>query len=181
MDSKSLSKLLSLILRHQPEVIGATLDSAGWIDVDDLLEKLKLHGKAISRELLENVVATSDKQRFAFSEDGARIRANQGHSLSSVDLALEPTIPPDRLFHGTIANSIASIRERGLEKRSRQHVHLSKDEETARIVGSRRGKPVILVVRSREMHARGYAFYLSANHVWLTDHVPAEFIQFPED
>ncbi len=181
MEPKSLSKFLSLILRHQPEVVGATLDSAGWIDVDDLLEKLRLHGKLVSRDLLEDVVATSDKQRFTFSEDGTRIRANQGHSLSSVDLALDPTVPPERLFHGTIANFIASIRERGLEKRSRQHVHLSKDEETARIVGARRGKPTILVVRSREMHARGYAFYLSANQVWLTDHVPPEFIQFPDD
>jgi putative RNA 2'-phosphotransferase len=71
-----------------------------------------------------------------------------------------------------------SIREHGLLKRSRNHVHLSADVETAKKVGARRGKPVILTIRSEAMHESGHTFYLSANGVWLTDAVPVSFIDF---
>ena len=131
-------------------------------------------------ELLHEVVATNDKQRFALSDDGLRIRASQGHSVSGVELNLIPVVPPSILFHGTVVDFIDSIRMLGLDKRSRNHVHLSAEMETATKVGSRRGKPVILKIDAEAMRAAGHEFYLSANQVWLTRCVPTEFIEFPD-
>lgn len=174
---KSTSKFLSLILRHKPEVIGLELDEQGWADVPELLKKAAQQNRHISRELLETVVSTNDKKRFAFNEDGTRIRASQGHSVT-VDLNLQQQEPPEYLYHGTVSKFISAIGEEGLQKMSRQHVHLSGDKETAVKVGSRRGSPVILVVRAGQMQRDGFTFYLSENGVWLTDHVPATYINF---
>jgi putative RNA 2'-phosphotransferase len=173
------SKFLSLVLRHDPERIGIVLDDAGWTDVAALLAAAAAHGVAITRAELEQIVATSDKQRFALSPDGTRIRANQGHSVE-VELGLAPATPPDRLYHGTVARFVDSIRERGLLKGERHHVHLSADAETAHKVGSRRGDPVVLVVRAAEMAAAGHVFHRSENGVWLVEHVPASFIDFAQ-
>lgn len=177
-DVVSVSKFLSLILRHAPDKIGLTLDPNGWADVEELLRLMALNGKKVSRDVLEQVVAENDKKRFAFSEDGLRIRASQGHSIE-IELDLPPAIPPDTLYHGTATRFIDSIRAEGLKPGSRQHVHLSKDIATATKVGQRHGKPVVLIVRANDMLAAGHTFYLSANEVWLTSHVPTEFIDFP--
>lgn len=174
------SKFLSRILRHAPEVIGLTLDSNGWAKVDDLLRLSHAKGTKLTRELLEEVVATSDKKRFAFNEDGTRIRANQGHSVK-IDLALAAIAPPPFLFHGTATRFLDSIREEGLRKGNRHHVHLSHDKTTAAKVGARHGKLAILIVDTAAMHAQGLLFYRSDNGVWLTEHVPTEFLTFPEE
>ena len=179
-DLKSDSKFLSLVLRHQPEAIGLTLDAEGWADVDVLIAAAGKHRRALSRERIARIVATSDKQRFKLSDDGQRIRANQGHSIE-VDLKLTPRVPPAVLFHGTASRHLDSIRQTGLEKRSRQHVHLSPDEQTAIKVGQRHGKPVVLAVQAGEMHAAGHVFYLSDNGVWLVDAVPSAFLEFPDN
>jgi putative RNA 2'-phosphotransferase len=174
-----LSRFLSLVLRHRPETIGLTLDPNGWAKVDELLEHANRAGHRITRPLLDRVVAENDKRRFAFSEDGRRMRASQGHSIE-IDLELTPSEPPETLYHGTVNRFLESIRAVGLRPGDRQYVHLSRDLETATQVGRRRGRPVILAIRAREMHAAGMAFCLSANGVWLTERVPAPFIQFPE-
>jgi putative RNA 2'-phosphotransferase len=173
------SKFLSLVLRHDPALIGITLDDAGWTDIAALLAGCAGHGVAISRDELAQIVAASDKQRFAVSRDGQRIRANQGHSVE-VELGFAPTAPPRHLYHGTIEAALASIRTQGLIKGARHHVHMSIDEETAARVGGRRGKPVILVVRAAEMVADGHVFFRSENGVWLTDHVPPQYLEVPE-
>jgi putative RNA 2'-phosphotransferase len=182
VDAKRLvrvSKLLSFGLRHRPDKLGLHLDAAGWARVDHVLESLAAHGEKLSVEELEELVATSDKQRFALSEDGRRIRASQGHSIA-VDLGFVPREPPPRLYHGTIDRFLDSIRAEGLLRGSRTHVHLSIDESTARVVaGRRRGRPVILTVRAGEMHADGLAFFLSDNGVWLTERVPARYLDCP--
>jgi putative RNA 2'-phosphotransferase len=175
-DLKSDSKFISLVLRHQPEAIGLALDGEGWAVVEELITCAARQGKRLSRERIAKIVATSDKQRFRLSDDGTRIRANQGHSIE-VDLKLEPRVPPEILFHGTPRTNIASIRATGLDKRLRQHVHLSKDEATATIVGQRRCAAVILRVRALDMHRAGHVFYRSENGVWLVDAVPPEFIE----
>jgi putative RNA 2'-phosphotransferase len=177
---KNISKLLSLVLRHQPDYIGITLDENGWVLVTELLEKINKKGTKLDRGTLQIVVDTNDKKRFAFNEDGTKIRANQGHSIT-VDLALQEQIPPAILYHGTVAKYIDTIKNEGLQKMSRQHVHLSKDVETATIVASRRGKPIILNIDTNAMIEEGYQFYLSENNVWLTDHVPSRFIEFSFD
>ena len=155
------------------------LDAEGWLEINALIENANQRGNSMTLELLHEVVATSDKQRFSLSEDGLRIRANQGHSIPDVNLELSPSTPPDQLFHGTVDRFIPSIRKTGLAKRSRNHVHLSSDIETALNVGSRRGTPILLKVDAKKMHEAGFQFFLSANGVWLTDSVPIEFITFP--
>jgi putative RNA 2'-phosphotransferase len=176
-DLTRLSKFLSLVLRHKPEEIGLTLDANGWADVADLIRLANQGGTRLSRELLDRVVAESDKKRFAFSEDRQRIRASQGHSVD-VDLGLPPSEPPELLYHGTATRFLESIRATGLHSGSRQHVHLSPDVPTATKVGQRHGKPVVLLIRAKEMRAAGHVFFLSANGVWLTERVPVEFIRF---
>ncbi|UJB17943.1 MULTISPECIES: RNA 2'-phosphotransferase [Lysobacter] len=173
------SKFLSLVLRHEPEAIGLTLDANGWADIEELIDLANASGKPVTRALIDEVVRDNDKQRFAISEDGLRIRANQGHSIE-VDLALTALEPPATLYHGTATRFAKSIRNLGLVKQSRQHVHLSSDQATAIKVGSRHGKPLVLKIRSGEMHARGLAFFRSENGVWLTEAVAAEFIDWPE-
>lgn len=174
-----ISKFMSLVLRHNPGKIGIELDEAGWVSVEALLNGMAAHGKSISREQLEAVVRDNDKQRFSFSKDGTRIRANQGHSVD-VELGCVRSDPPARLYHGTVAKFVDSIREQGLLKGQRHHVHLSADHETAIRVGSRRGKPVLLEIDAQAMRERGMEFFLSQNGVWLTDRVPNEFIRFPD-
>ncbi|MFI6455704.1 RNA 2'-phosphotransferase [Streptosporangium amethystogenes] len=171
-----VSRYLSAHLRHQPERIGLVLDPHGWADIDALLAAAARHGSAITRDELAQVVAGNDKRRFTI--EGDRIRANQGHTVE-VDLDLPAIEPPEILFHGTVGSRVAAIREDGLRPMSRHAVHLSPDRETATRVGARRGRPVVLVVRSGEMHRAGHEFQVSANGVWLTAHVPSTHISFP--
>ena len=171
-----ISKFLSFVLRHNPQAIGVTLDAEGWVPVDELLAAAARDGTSISREQLEEVVATNDKKRFAFSDDGRLIRANQGHSVE-VDLNLEPVEPPELLYHGTVDRFLESIRAKGLIRGNRHHVHMSADRETAARVGQRRGRPVVLVVEAARMHRAGHQFFCSENGVWLTEAVPAEYLQ----
>ncbi len=172
-----VSKFLSLVLRHQPEKIGLTLDEAGWVEVTELLHACHENGFVITRPVLEEVVQTNDKKRFAFSEDGLKIRASQGHSIE-VELAYAPLTPPEILYHGTATRFLDSIKAQGLLKGQRHHVHLSGDQETATRVGARHGKPLVLIIESGRMHAAGFPFYQSENGVWLTDHVPSTYIRF---
>lgn len=167
-----LSKRMSYVLRHHPESVGLTLDGAGWVELASFAQAL-----GVSRAAVEAVVRSSDKQRFII--EGDRIRANQGHSID-VDLGYEPSAPPDRLYHGTVARFVSSIREHGLLRGERHHVHLSADRATAINVGGRRGKPVILVIDARAMADADHSFLVTPNGVWLTEHVPVVFIEFPQ-
>jgi len=173
---KQTSKFLSLLLRHKPETIGLKLDKNGWAEIDELIEKSK--NITLTRALIESVVEQDDKQRFII--EGNRIRANQGHSIA-IDLALNAVTPPEVLYHGTATRFLDSIMQTGLSKQKRQHVHLSKETETATRVGMRHGKVVILEVDSKRMHEEGYLFYLSENGVWLTDVVPKAFLSINEN
>ena len=172
---KQTSKFLSYVLRHCPGDIGITLEPGGWVTVDHLLAQSEAHGTVITRAELETIIATSDKKRFTLSEDGTRIRAAQGHSVD-VALGLQPSMPPEYLFHGTAEHSLAAIRAQGLKPRNRQQVHLSADVPTASAVGSRHGKPHVLRVQARKMKEDGYRFYQADNGVWLTDTVPTGYL-----
>jgi putative RNA 2'-phosphotransferase len=174
-DGTRASKTLAYVLRHRPQSIGIALDGAGWVRIDDLLAALAEHRRPIPRDLLDRVVAGTDKRRFEV--DGDRIRAAQGHSVP-VDLGLDPVTPPDLLYHGTSARFLAAIRAEGLNRGRRHAVHLSPDPETARAVGARRAGPtVILRIDAAGMHRAGHAFHRAANGVWLTAAVPPQWIQ----
>jgi putative RNA 2'-phosphotransferase len=179
VENVELSKLLSLVLRHQPGYIGLSLNEQGWANVEVLIEKLNQKGVQVTFEMLQLLVLQNDKKRFSFNEDESLIRANQGHSIQ-VDLGLQPVSPPQILFHGTVAKFCTAIRQYGLAKMDRQFVHLSANTATAIVVAKRRGQPVVLEIAAGEMHNSGYIFYLSKNGVWLTDNVPVTFIKFPQ-
>ncbi|MGW3729053.1 RNA 2'-phosphotransferase [Streptomyces sp. NPDC000851] len=172
-----VSKYLSKHLRHQPELIGLTLDEGGWVEIDTLIAAAAAHGFRFTREELDHVVATNDKKRFAI--EGPRIRASQGHSVE-VDLGLPPATPPPYLYHGTVAGNLGAIHADGLRPMNRHDVHLSADRETATRVGARRGRPVVLSVDAGAMHRDGHIFRVSANGVWLTQAVPPQYLHFPE-
>ncbi|WP_327681972.1 RNA 2'-phosphotransferase [Kitasatospora sp. NBC_00458] len=172
------SKMLSRILRHEPERVGVVLDAAGWVRVDVLLAALAARGNRLTRPELDHVVATNNKRRFAYSEDGLSIRASQGHTVA-VDLGLAAAVPPAVLFHGTATRSLGAILSEGLRPMARQDVHLSADTETATRVGARHGRPVVLTVDAASMAAAGHEFRISANGVWLTDAVPPEYLSQP--
>lgn len=176
MDHKELtrkSKFLSLVLRHKPGKIGIVLDENGWVSVRDLLSK-----SGLDRTALDTIVEQNNKKRFEFNDNKTMIRARQGHSVD-VDLAYEPADPPEYLYHGTVAKFLSNIRDKGLLKMNRHHVHMSPDIETASIVGVRRGKPVILKIKAKKLQEAGTAFYCTDNDVWLAEHIPSEFIEFP--
>lgn len=175
-DVVRISKRLSYWLRHRPDAAGLALDDAGWADVGAVRAALAGAGLPARAEDLARVVAENDKARFELSPDGRRIRARQGHSVK-VEAGWMPADPPETLFHGTAATALPSIMEQGLARGRRHHVHLSADVATARRVGGRRGRPVVLRVAAGTMARQGHAFFLSANGVWLTEHVPPQFLQ----
>lgn len=172
---RDLSKFISLILRHKPEVIGISLDDHGWANVDELLAGIR-RTRPIDTEMLEEIVRTDEKQRYTFNEDHARIRANQGHSIQ-VDVELEEKEPPEYLFHGTGRKYVESIDQTGLIPKSRLYVHLSGDQETAIKVGKRHGEPIVYQVAAGAMARDGHKFWRSANDVWLTKRVPLEYLE----
>lgn len=175
MSLKSVSKYMSLILRHKPEAIGISLDEHGWANVEELIAGIAKKDE-FNMEILEEIVRTDEKQRYSFNEDKTLIRANQGHSIP-VDVELEEQVPPEILWHGTGEKYVSAILEMGLISKSRLYVHLSKDKETAVKVGKRHGKPVIFQVFAKQMHVDGYVFYQSVNGVWLTKEVPVKYLK----
>jgi putative RNA 2'-phosphotransferase len=167
------SRWLTWALRHAPDEAGVRLDAGGWADVDEVLAAMRRAGHRLDRAGLARLVAADAKGRYAL--DGDRIRANQGHSVP-VDLGLEAAVPPPVLWHGTVARALPAIRAGGLRPMGRHHVHLSPDPGTARAVGARRGRPVVLRVDAAAMAAAGHRFWRSANGVWLAEAVPAAFL-----
>lgn len=174
-----ISKYLSFVLRHNPDSVSIKLDGGGWTDVENLIQQAKQKDMRITFDEIRTVVKKNDNQRFSLSEDGLKIRANYGHSIA-VDLGYSPAEPPDILYHGTAVRNLKAIHDNGLTKGSRQYVHLSPDIETAIRVGRRHGKPVVLKVQSGQMHLDGHKFYLSESGIWLTEHVPPEYLILPE-
>ena len=174
MARNSTSKFISRILRHEPEIIGITLDEHGWANVDELIAGIA-ETRPFSMEMLEEIVRTDEKQRYSFNEDKTLIRANQGHSVP-VDVELEQRTPPDVLWHGTGKKYVDSIDRVGLIPKSRLYVHLSADYKTAIKVGQRHGSPMVYQIDARRMSEEGYVFFRSVNGVWLIKAVPREYM-----
>lgn len=168
-----IGRKISYLLRHNPEDL--TMDSNGWVIVDELLTKL-----SISKSKLDHIVDTNNKKRFSYSLDGEKIRANQGHSIKGIVIEMKQEIPPDYLYHGTSIKFAEIISKTGIKKMNRHYVHLSNDKNTAYDVGKRKDKtPYILVIDAIKMHNNGYVFYISENGVWLIDFVPTKYIINP--
>jgi len=172
------SKWLALILRHQPEKAGITLDEHGWASIIDVTDPRKAD---IRLKELEEIVLTDNKGRYEFSPDKMKIRAVQGHSLKDVEIEMEECEPPVILFHGTKDQFMSSVMKKGLLKMERQHVHLCLESNTARDVANRRkGESVLLRINAGDMHKNGIKFYKAKNGVWLVDAVPFKYIEICE-
>lgn len=170
---QNISRTISFALRHKPEAFNLTPDSAGWVEISDLIEQFNAQQVSITFEELMQIVSEDTKQRF--SVNGSRIRANQGHSFP-VELELENMTPPEFLFHGTVEKFLPQIFVEGLKPMQRHAVHLSENIDTATQVGSRRGEAIILRIQSGKMFEKGHTFQRSANNVWLTQNIPPQFI-----
>lgn len=164
-----ISRFLSYVLRHEPEAIGLSLDPEGWAEIDSLIAQANI---PITHALLYEAVEKNDKKRFALSNDRRFVRAVQGHSID-INLGLEPSEPPETLYHGTAEKFMPRIQEDGLSPQERKYVHLSTDVQTAIKVGQRHGTPVVLSIPARSMYHDGHPFFCAQNGVWLTSAVPA--------
>lgn len=172
----SISKFLSYVLRHEPHAIGITLDHEGWVNIDTLILAANQSGQMLTRELVEQVVHRNDKKRFSISEDAHCIRAAQGHSTPTVSIQYMEKQPPEWLYHGTATRFLDSILQQGLTAQARQHVHLSENSQTALSVGQRYGQPILLKIQAQSMYQQGFQFFQADNGVWLTVHVPVNFL-----
>lgn len=173
-----ISKFLSYILRHNPQSINLILDTEGWANIDELIERANATGKKFNRQQILKVVAEDDKKRFSLSDDKTNIRAAQGHSLKTVAIDFEALTPPIVLLHGTATRNMESIKQKGLIAGNRQYVHLTENNATATATGIRYGKPVVLTIDSLAMHENGIEFFQADNGVWLTAQVAPEYIRF---
>ncbi len=173
MEAEKKSRLLVRALRHDPSILGIELDKQGWANVSDVLNSL-----GIDRSCLDIIVATNNKKRFEYNQKRDKIRASQGHSISNIEVYKDWCIyvPHTNLYHGTSTKSVDSILKDKLVSKTRTHVHLSKDIETAYNVGKRHGKPIILSIDAPSMYKDGYIFYESSNGVILTDFVPSDYL-----
>ena len=173
-DKNRKSRLLVKALRHQPDILGLSLDERGWVNVSDVLKSL-----GINKSTLDTIVETNDKKRFEYSKDERKIRASQGHSIQKLEVFKDWDIfiPTGYLYHGTATHTVSPIMKSSLVSKSRTHVHLSKDTDTATNVGKRHGTPVILQIDAVRMYADGFNFYESKNGVVLVDEVPSKYIK----
>jgi putative RNA 2'-phosphotransferase len=180
-DLTKISKYMSYVLRHRPDAAGLRLDPQGWVYLDALIAGLNAAGLGVDETIVRQVVAQSDKKRFTLSQDGTRLRAAQGHSTAGVDPDHPVVAPPETLYHGTVERFLPAILAEGLKPGSRLVVHLSPDVATARVVGARRGAPIVLAVAAGAMARAGHQFRLSENGVWLIEAVPPVFLsRLPE-
>ena len=170
-----LGRFISLVLRHNPEAAGITLDENGWVPVRELLAGMNARNRRIDMKTLERIVRENNKSRYTFNDDHTKIRASQGHSID-VDVEIKQCVPPDVLYHGTGTRSIDGIKKLGITRQQRLHVHLSADRDTAVAVGRRHGKPAVLVVDAGAMAKDGLPFWLSENGVWLCEAVAWKYI-----
>lgn len=175
-NEKRISKLISLLLRHKPEVKDLNIDKNGWVGVKSLITAID-----ITKEELDYIVDNNDKQRFEYNLNHSKIRARQGHSLPNVTIPFKATRPPKVLYHGTTDANKIDIVNLGIKKMGRNNVHLSVDIDTAITVGKRHCKknelPIIFRIDAERMFEDGGVFYLSDNGVWLTDYVDSKYFE----
>lgn len=182
MNNEKIGRFISYLLRHKPETLKLKMDKNGYVEVNELIEKInsvEKYKNSLSVEKLEEIVNTDSKRRYSYNETKTKIRAVQGHSFS-VNVA-KVGIPPVVLYHGTSSDAYALIRKKGIQKMNRDYVHLSKDIETAKNVGLRHCKNkkdlIIIKIDTKKMLADGYLFYVAENGVWLSNYISKEYVE----
>ena len=171
-----LSKLLSLILRHQPEQFGIILDPEGYADLREVLLAVQTQVPDAIETDLRDIVTTleTDKQRFSIID--GEIRANYGHSVAD-RIQHQPVAPPPILWHGTAEAALSGIATRGILPMKRQYVHLTTDERLAIRVGSRHGAARAIRIDAARAHAEGIPFYRANDAFWLADEIAPRYLE----
>jgi len=168
-----VSKYVSYLLRHNPEDL--EMDFEGFVDLDELVSKVKRRYSTVDKRVLINMVEESERKRFEIVEN--RIRALYGHTIP-VHVKLKEDKQTAWLYHGTTPQAARQILEKGLQPMRRRWVHLSPTEEIAMEVGKRRtNSPVVLVIDASEARNDGIRFYRATDKVYVCKHVPAKYIK----
>jgi len=170
-----ISKLMSLILRHEPEQFAVVLDPEGYTTIDDIVRAMRESVPDACVDDVHRVVRLIEPDKARFSINGPDIRANYGHSLSQ-RIVQQQGVPPGILLHGTSENALPMIRREGIHPMRRQYVHLTTNRDIAGRVGGRHGKVSILEIDALRASEAGVAFYRANESFWLTDYVAPEFI-----
>ena len=174
---KRKSRKLCFYLRHDPHCINLDMDSCGWVSINKLIDNTKSYANLnFTAPILSAIVASDLKGRYSINKSGTKIRANQGHSLGFVNPDLElVTIESElTLYHGTSSSSVNSIFKNGLNKQSRNLVHLSKGRETAETVAFRHSENIAIF--ELVFHCDDQV-YVSKNGVYLCGDMPPEKIK----
>lgn len=184
MKNKNIGRMVVKALRHCPDMLELEVDKAGYCSVQNLIASLHEHGYKVSADDIEEI---GKNERISFNENHTRIRVDYGNSigLKLSDMYEKSEAPPTYLYHGTSKNVVSAIRENGILRvpakegsKARDHVFLTESQEIAFRKGNRHGESVVLRVNALEMHNAGYEFYHAKNDIWLTDHIPPQFIEY---
>lgn len=178
--AERLSRFLALVLRHKPETIGITLDSAGFVEVEMLAKAIadQPAWQWVTAEAIRTA-AQQDARRYEISAD--RIRARYGHSIP-IETPGRSIVPPEWLYHGTSPDALEVIHREGLRPQGRQFVHLSATRQDALTVGARHSSaPVAITILARRANAEGIAFYQAAPSIFLVREVPPQYLLLPEN
>jgi putative RNA 2'-phosphotransferase len=174
LDFIQLSKVVSHALRHEPQSYNLELDSDGWVLLSDLVSSLKRKDIVVTNDTIMQMVEQSEKKRHQILN--GKIRANYGHSTNE-KIIKASSEPPDVLYHGTLVVNLTNIFDNGILAMKRQYVHLSTDEDAAKLVASRRqGALVVIKVKAQKAFKNNISFYKEENGIWLSECIPAKYI-----
>ena len=181
--AKDVQRLITTALRHKPELLDLHIDKSGYCSVEELVASLRRIGHKIDKNYIETV---GKNERFSFNSDHSKIRADYGNSLGLLlsNMYSDAEMPPDILYHGTSLDSLEGIKEKGIirfangKNKPRDHVFLTESTSVAKKKGARHGCSVTLPINAIKMYKEGYLFYHAKLDIWLTDHVPSEYILF---
>ncbi|MHA1676210.1 MAG: RNA 2'-phosphotransferase, partial [Candidatus Njordarchaeales archaeon] len=170
-----LSKFLSLLLRHKPEILNLLIDKEGFVKLRDLVRKIrKIKGfHWVTESDVINLVKNDKKGRFELKtiNNEFYIRAIYGHSAKlQVNIKYEEAKPEEvsKLYHGTNSKVLPWILREGLKPMARKFVHLSKDLNDAIITAKRRkGKTVILEIKARDFLDAGGKIWKANEQIYL--------------
>ena len=177
-----ISKALSWVLRHSAPELNISMGADGYVALPDLMSHKHPKLRGMTLEGVKKVVDTCDKQRFSMCQrdDVWYIRANQGHSIKTIDAYLLLTqISPEELASSTIIHGTYTgpwtkhIKEEGLSRMNRTHIHFAQGmpKEEGVISGMRKSCDVYIHIDGAKCSRDGIRFWISANKVILTSGV----------
>lgn len=173
MNEKELSRVLLEALRHDPALLGITLDANGWAGIPNVARGVEQQfGEMHIEELKASITALLRSERIEISEHG--IRATYGGSLTRENQP--PNIPSCRLFHGTQVSIYRKVERRGLLPKKREQVHLTSSIDYAQAIADKWQDGLVLEIDVKKALAGGIAFTQANSHVWFAGHIPAEYL-----